>query len=273
MLAKLIKYDLKSTSKTLIPLWITVLVLSAILSLEFAFGIQLFRIEHKQPLAFSGAPTGLGYFTLFLLIVLFAIFMAIIVFNIIFIIQRFWNGLLKEEGYLMFTLPVTPRALVLSKSISSLLVTLGSILVSLISVGMISLSSLHILVQLSGESLDESIWEIIRQTFSSIKPSGALLCILLLCAGILSAAYRAYAAMAIGQLSNKNRFLLSFAAYIGFSVILSFITPLIAISPSGDSVTLIRNHYEIFQLLLYLVEAVIFHIITEILLTRKLNLE
>ena len=52
----------------------------------------------------------------FSLVVIVAVIVAIFVMNVIIVIQRFWNGLLQEEGYLMFTLPVTTRSLILSKS-------------------------------------------------------------------------------------------------------------------------------------------------------------
>lgn len=112
MLGKLIKYDLKSMLKTIVPLWITVIVLSGIFAIKYWGG------------ATNTMDMGNNTFDLVLFIVLFSVAVAIVVMNILFVVQRFWNGLLKEEGYLMFTLPVTTRSLIMSKALSALIISL-----------------------------------------------------------------------------------------------------------------------------------------------------
>ena len=69
MFGKLIKYDLKSMAKTMIPLWISVLILGGV------FSIQIFI---KRPDVFN-----------IFIVILFALFTAIFVMNVIFVIQRF----------------------------------------------------------------------------------------------------------------------------------------------------------------------------------------
>ena len=99
MLGKLIKYDLKALAKILAPLWGVLLVMGLI------FGISI-----------RSNLDGIGNtMIVFSLVVIVAVIVAIFVMNVIIVIQRFWNGLLQEEGYLMFTLPVTTRSLILSK--------------------------------------------------------------------------------------------------------------------------------------------------------------
>ena len=103
MLGKLIKYDLKALAKILAPLWGVLLVMGII------FGISI-----------RSSLEGIGNtMIVFSLVVIIAVIVAIFVMNVIIVIQRFWNGLLQEEGYLMFTLPVTTRSLILSKVISA----------------------------------------------------------------------------------------------------------------------------------------------------------
>ena len=105
MLGKLIKYDLKALAKILAPLWGVLLVMGLI------FGISI-----------RSNLDGIGNtMIVFSLVVIIAVIVAIFVMNVIIVIQRFWNGLLQEEGYLMFTLPVTTRSLILSKVISALI--------------------------------------------------------------------------------------------------------------------------------------------------------
>ena len=110
MLGKLIKYDLKALAKILAPLWGVLLVMGLI------FGISI-----------RSNLDGIGNtMIVFSLVVIVAVIVAIFVMNVIIVIQRFWNGLLKEEGYLMFTLPVTTRSLILSKVISTCNLFIGS---------------------------------------------------------------------------------------------------------------------------------------------------
>ncbi len=107
MLGKLIKYDLKALAKILAPLWGVLLVMGLI------FGISI-----------RSNLDGIGNtMIVFSLVVIVAVIVAIFVMNVIIVIQRFWNGLLQEEGYLMFTLPVTTRSLILSKVISALIIS------------------------------------------------------------------------------------------------------------------------------------------------------
>ena len=111
MLGKLIKYDLKALAKILAPLWGVLLVMGIIFGISIRSNLE-----------------GIGNTMIaFSLVVIVAVIVAIFVMNVIIVIQRFWNGLLQEEGYLMFTLPVTTRSLILSKVISALIISLSLI--------------------------------------------------------------------------------------------------------------------------------------------------
>ena len=95
--------------------------------------------------------------------------------------------------------------------------------------------------------------------------------ILQLAAGVVSflaAIYQVYASMAIGQLSNRNRFLLSFVAFVGITVVLSIIASFTDMITVNNS--LVNG---VIVLITDLVALIVFHVVTEGLLTRKLNLE
>jgi ABC-type transport system involved in multi-copper enzyme maturation permease subunit len=64
----------------------------------------------------------------------------IFVITLIVILQRFYKNLVKEEGYLMFTLPVKPWELITSKLIASVIWTFVSTIVVMISVCIMTLS-------------------------------------------------------------------------------------------------------------------------------------
>lgn len=252
MLGKLIKYDLKALGKILLPLWGTLIIVGLI------FGISLRRGD-------NGSNTMVA----FSLILIIAIITAIFVLNVIIIIQRFWKGLLKEEGYLMFTLPVTTRSLILSKVLSALIISCGTMLViGILGVEIVALSPLSL-----GNTVAHFGNWIIKVNAGPWISYGTIFAIV----ALLSSIYHVYTAMVIGQLSNNNRFLFSFVAYVGISIIVGLIgiPTLSSLGNVGDSL----SHAFGFDsdLWIYLIEnivlVIVYHIITEILLTKKLNLE
>ena len=108
MLGKLFKYEFRAVARTLVPLYLATLVLALVNGFATRFDNSFF--------------TGLMIFALT------AFGIAIFVVTIVLIIQRFWNNLLKDEGYLMFTLPVSPYELIASKLLSALIwIILGAV--------------------------------------------------------------------------------------------------------------------------------------------------
>lgn len=251
MLGKLIKYDLKALAKILAPLWGVLLVMGLI------FGISI-----------RSNLDGIGNtMIVFSLVVIVAVIVAIFVMNVIIVIQRFWNGLLQEEGYLMFTLPVTTRSLILSKVISALIISCGTVLViSLLGVEIIAISP----VKLMDTVTYFGNW-VIKVHAGPWIGYGAVIAVV----GLLNRIYHIYAAMVIGQLSNGNRFLFAFVAYAGLSIIVSLIASMTNLDNMGSS---LQNTFGFDgDLWIYLVEniviIIVYHIVTEVILTKKLNLE
>ena len=93
MLGKLLKYEFKATGRLLTPLYAAILIASFV----GGFGLDQLVMTELASVIFLMVYTGL--------------FIALFVMTLILIIQRFNHNLLKEEGYLMFTLPVTPTTL------------------------------------------------------------------------------------------------------------------------------------------------------------------
>ena len=242
MFGKLIKYDLKSMAKTMIPLWISVLILGGV------FSIQIFI---KRPDVFN-----------IFIVILFALFTAIFVMNVIFVIQRFWHGLLKEEGYLMFTLPVSERILIISKAVSALMISIGSMVVYLLVAYMIVRGAVG------------SDWnEMVNRMMQEFEPEISVMVqwgaygIALSILELLATIYHAYAAMAIGHLSNRYVLPCAFVAYIGLSMVMGFATSWI------DYFSMEYPVEGMILLLITVCEILVYHIVTEVILTKKLNLE
>ncbi len=111
MLRKLLKYDLRANMKLYLFIWPAMLLLA---------GLQRLLLE----LPVTGF---LGHFLMSLLtglMVLALIAMAVLCFVICVI--RFYSGLLRREGYLMFTLPVKPWQLLVSKLVAAMVTIIPS---------------------------------------------------------------------------------------------------------------------------------------------------
>lgn len=121
MLGKLLKYELKSTMRTFLPLYAAILGMSFIIGM---FGI------------YDMAEIGS-----FAIIIFISLMVALTVVTVLMIINRFNRNLLKDEGYLMFTLPVKVESLVLSKVISSIIYIILSTIVVMIAFVIIMLLS------------------------------------------------------------------------------------------------------------------------------------
>ena len=110
MLGKLMKYDLRSGIRTFALIWIGLAALAAIngLTLRIAFDGDI--------------QSELANFiiTVLPMVLLVALYVAMGIFMLVFIINRFYKGLLGDEGYLMFTLPVSVSEHIGSKLLTSI---------------------------------------------------------------------------------------------------------------------------------------------------------
>ena len=95
MLGKLMKYEIKATGRTLIPLYIALLAFAIINKIFIGTGLSD-KLEGFGSIPFILSIFGYGFTMAAVFIVTFFV-----------IIQRFYKNLLGDEGYLMNTLPVT----------------------------------------------------------------------------------------------------------------------------------------------------------------------
>jgi len=198
MLGKLLKYEYKATARTFLPLY-GVLLLAALLS--------AFSLKAEIPFL-----SGISVF------VLFGLFVGVWGVTLVLCIQRFNDGLLKREGYLMFTLPVKTSSLIWSKLIAATTWFVGSCLVSLI-------SGLFFGTIMSEVPIE---WQEIMQAFSSYLQtagSGAtwllIQMILIFILATVCFLLTVYTSLTIGQLpfAGRHRFLTAFGAFIVLSII------------------------------------------------------
>ena len=196
MLGKLLKYELKATSRVFIPLYIAILIVSIVNGLSL--NLEILNIQ--------GLAT----------IILMCLFISLFVITIVVTIQRFNKNLLKDEGYLMFTLPVSSKYLVLSKYLTSLIWTFLSFIVAFLSFTIIFMIPTY---QYFDFSYFINEFNLLFSNMLNLNILGQFLKIILLM--IISYTifiFNVYLALSVGQLPIFNRFR-NISSFIGFLVI------------------------------------------------------
>jgi len=271
MLSKLIKYEFKATARIFLLAYVVVIVLAGI---DAAI----------SPLRPDGAA-GLGLVFSALLGLLFWIAAAaVILLTFVIIVMRFYR-MLGDEGYLWFTLPVTPAQQILGKLIPAIVWTIASVVVVIASASL-ALVRLDWIAQLS------DVWRgLAAQGF---HPGVWLVCgLVFILISLLVNVMMFYTAMSVGpNLLKANRLGGSVLAYlivyfaleainlVGFGVIVVLFGKTLSAPNHGTTVTsidaatgnqagLIFGSYFGVE---YLVLAVAGFLITRYFISRKLNL-
>lgn len=246
MFGKLMKYELKSLLKGLLPLYGAILAVALINAVMASFGI-------------GNSIDGLPQVTAIMLY--FGLCVAVAVVTFLVIIQRFYKGLLGQEGYLMFTLPVPTWQLTLSKLLGAVITTILSGIVGMLSI--LILGSLNI--NFPHWTLDATLFVIEL--------------IVLMLVGVAAMILEIYVAIALGHLANKHRIAMSFVWFVVLQTVLSFLTGLSAMALSYWPffpvfyVNLSAHGMMWMMILPCLIEAAVFYFGTTWILKNKLNLE
>jgi hypothetical protein len=257
MLGKLMKHELKATSRLLIPLYTVLLFLSIInrFLINMNFDNQIFEVI-RGLLVFA---YGVSIF-------------AVLIVTFFSMIIRFYRNLLTDEGYLMFTLPAKKHELINSKLLITILWTAISILSIII--------SLFIVFATRGTFPDtiniikEAIINLTREFgVSWILISFELVAIsfLTLAANILMI----YLSIAIGQLFSKHRIVGSFVAYIGIYTIIQLFLGITLATISVVEIETFAAHKTILPIAIIglVIACGIFYSGVNYIFTKKLNLD
>ena len=213
MLGKLMKYDLRSGIRTFALIWIGLAALAAIngLTLRITFDGD---IQSKLArFIITVLPMGL----------LVALYVAMGIFMLVFIINRFYKGLLGDEGYLMFTLPVSVSEHIASKVLTSMIFSVASAIVALLS-GVLLMA---VLTPPNFSDVAQAFQEAGRYLRVNPLPAGtgwliAEFAVYMLIAAAVSI-LQIYTAISIGHLAKKNRGWFALLAYVGISIAFSII--------------------------------------------------
>lgn len=278
MTGKLIKYEFRSALRLIAIVW------AALLAAAIFLGIILRTMGFVS----AEAPKGVFVFVdMFFSVVpplLYgALFIAMLVITVIVVVLRFYRGLLGDEGYLMHTLPVKPWQLITAKGVVASTVILISGFAAMLSIFMlIAIQDIGGFFRDIGEMF---IW-------LGDNPKAILITleiIVILVFSVMRSVYQIYTAMAIGQLAGKHRLLTSLGAYIGINMILTVLLMVLMITVDATGMDIwIVNVFEavdVYDRAFYIgqtalgilfaltfVQVAAFHVVTERILSKKLNL-
>ena len=277
MLGKLIKHELRGSGRTMLPFILVSLFLSV------TAGLSMRAMEHQQDYSWFNILFGI---VIFLFV---AGLIAVCIMSVVVVINRFRQNLLGDEGYLMFTLPVSVDAHIWAKLIVSAIWFLATALTCMLAV---------VLMLVCNVDLLEINWSEIGYVFSElgrvIREFGILhivgYCLELLLmffAGSCVSCLTFYCAMAIGYSFANRKVLLSVLAFFGLDILFTTLQSALVATLNAmpgveqflDNLDLSRVgtagsvHIVLLCWILYLmIYAAVLYIPTRLLLKKKLNL-
>jgi len=272
MMGKLIKYEMRSAFKRLGVLWLAafaMLVVNAFLLNYFIIEEEyLDIIMDKMPLV------GVMMVTLPIMLVVITC-IAVVLMPFIYIVARFGKGLLGDEGYLMFTLPVKTRELVLSKAITAFVVQTISSLVA--SVPIFVIGALH----------PKGMADFFSEFFTIYSEMGVnpvvytVIVSLTAIVAVIETIFRLYLCMSLGHLAKKHRVAWSVGAYVGLNYAVGAISACVQLMSTCGYIYNQMNSDTIrfpmgslvSGLCCYIVFVVVEYILVNHILKKRLNLE
>lgn len=266
MLGKLLKYDLKSEIKSLTPLYLAALLLPILLRI------------------FDSLQQSLSVFkTVFAILIVLYVFtlIGVVLWTLVVCVRRFYQNVLKDEGYLTNTLPVTRNQIIIAKEISGVICVALSALVVAISTFLAfyqgGISGLIMEIKFVFEFYGLEVTQMIGWT------------ILMSIISIISMLELCYLALMLGQTRNTNRIVCSIAfgiiLYIGVQFISTIgvgidylINPSLmnAVNANTASLSMVQEYVFLLiatSFILTILVILVFHFVSVYLMNHKLNLE
>jgi len=207
MLRKLLKYEFKATARLFPPVYIAILLVSIVNRL-----VRLTNIE----IAFNLTS-----------IVLSGLFVALGVLTLIGVVRRFKKNLLSDEGYLMFTLPVSSAQLITSKLITTIVWTIASGIVAVVS--FIILIADKVTILQFNQAIAE-LMALINQGLTSDQIGMAVQIPFIALMGYIGFILTIYLSLSTAQLPkfNKHRGAMFFVAFFVITTAVQWITVICA---------------------------------------------
>lgn len=220
MLRKLLKYEFKSTARLLGILYLAILACALVLGLVIRPSIK--TINGQEDIIsymgfFSPERSLISAITIIYVILL----LAMTVMTILLIIYRFYKNLLKDEGYLMHTLPVPTWMLICSKLIVAFIWELIAAGVTLLSLYFISLGSgsTQLILNYMG---DDTSWKYVMSILYQ-HMGLVILCISCVVMTAVQITLRFYFSLSLGNLASWHKFAFAVLSFIIVTIVISVI--------------------------------------------------
>ena len=268
MVKKLIKYESAAYMRTMIPMLIIVLGIGLLTRF-----VQLFENTSD---AYS--IVNVSSIVALVISVIVALIMTVFVG-----ITRFYKNLFTNEGYLSFTLPVTPSGHIFAKLIAAVVFEIVTVIACVAALAVAS----------AGDLLHEIIKAInylMNGYFKALGGHGAVYIIEAVLAALSFSVCKYllfYACISVGQLAKKNRVLLAFGVFFGYYFAMQILgTIFIIITDScfdalADEISCFASNHPFafvhcviwFAIVCELIGAVIYYLVSRYIIKRRLNLE
>lgn len=278
MLIKLMKYEWKS-------IWRAAAIINAFTVVVTVLG--LFCLY--TPFSKSGLTEYNQSFTgpiLFSLVLYYVTIIGVSLAASVFVAIRFYKNLYTDEGYMMHVLPVTHRQILLSKLIIHSLFTLFTGLLVFVSVIVLFLPLASLQTSQTLYTLWLEINNVFYEAFGMAPLPLALYFLFIMIIGSISGILMIYCSITIGQTFRKHKVMASILCYVALYFILQTIVSL-AMMPQMltmmvDTMEAASSTFDIgryvqstllIALFSSLISGVIYYIITDYLMGKKLNLD
>ncbi|MCR4690250.1 MAG: hypothetical protein K5739_02765 [Lachnospiraceae bacterium] len=216
MLKKLFVHEWKDTWKLLTILNVAVILLSL-------SGLIVFNNRNMESVMESSNNNSVGY-AMFYGSYMFIYILSLAVLTLgsmLFFYIRFYRNLYTDQGYLMHTLPVTGKDLILSKTFVAMIWRVIATVVCTFSILIVVWSAI-------AEDGAE-MWREMKEVFTQLKIENgtavvAIILVILMTIGAqLFEVFLGYLAISIGQQVSKNKVLGSIGIYIGIHVLINIV--------------------------------------------------
>lgn len=261
MLSKLIGYEFRATRRIFFPAYLALLALSVLNAVSFALTSSLDDLS---------LPSGL------LMMVYVVAIMVVAFLSLAYMIVRFYQNLLGDEGYLMFTLPVRPSQLLWSKAIVSTVWMAVSVILCTVSILIITFSGLIANGEFGAFQQEMTIlWNGLASELGGGFLVGVSLEVIV-CGLIYVIAFcmHIYAALSLGQLFHRFRLGMSFVMYVVCSIVEQIVFVLLGNIHVEINVVQTGIMIAVAVMIVWnMVTAAVYFVISNYLLSRKLNLQ
>jgi hypothetical protein len=258
MLSKLMKYEFKATGRFCLPLFGALLIVAIVNKLFIS-------LRFNTPMVIGTALS---------VVLIIAVFVIVLILTL----QRFYKNLMSNEGYLMFTLPVSPGQLIWSKLIAASVWTILSLVVVGLAISIMAVTRINL------TEAFRAIGDFLREAHAAGMNVVVLIieAILVFVTSLFSGILYFYGCMSVSLLFNKHRALFAFVAFLVFNtvgqILSSIAFTVIAASRLPEAFMALGLNTQVNLamlgiLALNIAVGAIFYILTRYMLKNKLNLE